>query len=81
MTVAASLSSYKITAKMAKLGRLSFFVIISKTGNDGNDEHSDLDQIVPCYVFHNTTSLRAEEGKKMTLPPNERKQPPPKWCP
>jgi hypothetical protein len=64
---------------MAKLGRLSFFVVISKTGNNGNDEHSDLDKIVPCYVFQNTTSPHfiLEEGKKMTLPPYERKQPPP----
>ena len=79
MTVAASLSSYKITAKMAKLGRLSFFVF--ETGYNGNNKHSDLDKIIPRYVLHNTTSLLAEEGKKMTLPPNERKQPPPKWCP
>ena len=51
---------------MAKLGRLSFFVVISKTGNNGNDEHSDLDKIVPCYVFQNTTSPHfiVEEGKK-----------------
>ncbi len=79
MTVAASLSSYKITAKMAKLGRLSFFVF--ETGNNGNHEHCDLYQIIPCNVIHNTTSLLTEEGKKTTLPPNERKQPPPKWCP
>ena len=65
MTVATSLC-YKDNRTCWKLGRLSFFVIISKTGNDGNDKHSDLDKIVPCYIFHNTTFLRAEEGKKMT---------------
>ena len=60
MTVATSLC-YKDNRTCWKLGRLSFFVIISKTGNDGN-----LDKIIPCYIFHNTTSLRAEDGKKMT---------------
>ena len=70
MTVAASLSSYKITAKMAKLGRLSFFVF--ETGNNGNHEHCDLYQIIPCNVLHNTTSLLTEEGKKMT--PSECKE-------
>ena len=63
MTVAASLSSYKITAKMAKLGRLSFFVF--ETGYNGNNKHGDLDQIVPCDVFsHNTTSPLQRKAKR-----------------
>ncbi len=58
-------------------GRLSFFVF--KTGYNGNYEHSDLYKIIPCDVFHITTSPLTEEGKKITLPPKKEEATAPFW--
>lgn len=58
MTVASNHLVKKITAFVWKTGRLSFFIVfIIKTRYYGNYKQSDLNQIIPRYVFHRITSL------------------------
>ena len=81
MTVASLCLVKKITGSLETGGYLFFIIhVIEITRENGYDQHSDHEKIIPCDIFHTLTSLRVstKEGERYFgfLDETPSKQPP-----